>query len=341
MSALGNVGTANLTTVLIKEEPSFAGAITTATSVWLRKNRAFFQRVPNIVPSDYANAYQPGIAKEVFHTTAGLLAFEMDCTTIGWLLKWFMGSKTSTIQGATSEYKHVFKPGITLKSSKVFTDLGGLSSALNEDFKGQAPDRLAFIANILETVKGESVFLGQTDESGAGPGAATYAEDNLTVAHGNVSYYIGTAGEATIAGMTRWNDPYYMRLDMARNRKVDNFISDGTGKSSGITDGVLNATVNLITTLTTNNKYSTFRSGTEVAFGCRLDTNVAIPSGNGSNYKLDIIIPRCKISNYDVNADGIGTILPAVNLMPMKDPALAYALSFELFNNTTTYADAT
>lgn len=348
MAALGNLGTGNLTKVSIKEEPSLAGTITSATEVWARKNRAFFQRLPNVVDSDYANAVSDGISKEVFHTTAGLLAFELDTTIIGWFLKWFVGTKTSTQQGATSEYKHVFKPGLTtLKSCKIFTDLGGMSSALNDDFPGQAIDRMAIIANILETVKCETVWVGITDQAGSGTGAESYTAENQTISYrddsGNaaVKFYVGTAGAETIAAMTNWTDPYYMRFDMARNRKVDNFVSDGTGKSTGITDGIFRATINLITTLTTNQKYSDFRAGTEKSFGIRLDTGVAIPSGNGNNYKLDIIFPRVTITNYDLNVDGIGTILPAVNLKPQKDPTAGYEVAFELFNATTAYTDAT
>ncbi len=348
MSALGNVGTGNLTTVLLKEEPSLAGTITTATEVWLSKNRAFFQRLPNIVDSDFANAVSDGISKEVFHTTAGLLVAQLDTTTIGWFLKWFVGTLTSTQQGVTSEYKHTSQPGITtLKSCKVFMNIGGMSVALNDDFAGQAIDRLAIIANILETVKMESVWVGIKDQAGSGTGTAAYTAENQTISFrddsGNaaVKFYIGTVGATTIAAMANWTDPYYMRFDMARNRKVDNFISDGTGDSAGITDGIFRATINLITTLTTNQKYSDFRSGTEKSFGVRLDTGVAIPSGNGSNYKLDIIFPRVTITNYDLNVDGINTILPAVNLKPQKDPTAGYEVSFELFNNTTAYANAT
>jgi len=348
MAALGTIGTGNLTTVSIKEEPSLAGTISSATEVWPMKNRAFFQRLPNIVDSDFANAVSDGISKEVFHTTAGILAAQLDTTYIGYFLKWFVGTKTSTQQGATSEYKHVFKPGVTtLKSCKVFQNVGGMSSALYDDFIGQTIDRMAIIANLLETVKYETVWVGITDQAGAGTGAESYTAENQTISYrddagnGAVKYYVGNVGAETIAAMTQWTDPYYMRFDMARNRKVDNFISDGTGKSAGITDGVFRATINLITTLTTNQKYSDFRSGTEKSFGVRLDTGVAIPSGNGNNYKLDIIFPRVTFTNYDMNIDGVGTILPAVNLKPQKDPTAGYEVSFELFNSTTAYADAT
>ena len=54
MSALGNVGTGNLTTVRIKEEPTLAGTISAGTYCDLRRNRAFFQRTVNTVESDYA-----------------------------------------------------------------------------------------------------------------------------------------------------------------------------------------------------------------------------------------------------------------------------------------------
>ncbi len=421
MSALGNIGTGNLTTVLIKEEPSLVGTIATASPVWLRKNRAFFQRLPNVVDSDFANAISDGISKEVFHTTAGLLAAETDMTTIGWLLKWFVGTKTSSVVTAGQSYKHVFKPGLTtLKSCKVLQNLGGMSTALNDDFLGQAIDRMAIIANILETVKCETVWVGITDQSGTLPaitGASKanpcvitstahtlltgdtikisgvvgmtelngntytvtkinansfsigvdsttytiytsggvfayegdYATENKTVSFRDdtgtaaVKFYVGTVGETTIASMVNWTDPYYMRFDMARNRKVDNFVSDGTGKSTGITDGIFRVTINLITTLTTNQKYSDFRSGTEKSFGVRLDTGVVIGESIDT-YKLDIIFPRVTITNYDLNVDGIGTILPAVNLKPQKDPTAGYEVAFELFNavvDTTSYPDST
>ncbi len=416
MSALGTIGTGNLSTVCLKEEPSLAGAITTCVPVYLMRNRAFFQRLPNNVESDFANAVSDGISKEVFHTTAGILAAQLDMDKIGWPLKWFVGTKTTTnVSGAI--YKHVFKPGVaTLKSCKVIMDVGGMATPLNDDFLGQAIDRMAIIANLLETVKLETVWVGITDQAGTLPaitgatkaspcqitavahtlltgdtikisgvvgmtelngntytvtktGADTftigvdsttyttytsggvfayegsYAAENKTVTYrddagaGAVQFYVGPVGATTIGSMTQWTDPYYIRFDMARNRKVDNFTSDGTGKSSGITDGVFRATVNLITTLTTNQKYADFRSGTEKSFGVRLDTGVIIEGT--TTYKLDIIFPRVTLTNYDMNIDGVGTILPAVNLKPQKDPTAEYEVSFELYNAVTAYTDST
>lgn len=338
---LGDIGTGNLTKVLLKEEPSFAGAISSATAIWLRKSRAFFQKIPNIVASEYANATELGYSKQVFHTTAGLLAFELDTTTIGWLLKFIMGNKTTTQQGVTSEYKHTFKFGSTLKSCKVFTDMGGLSSALNLDYVGQAVDRLGFIVNIFDTVKNEAVLVGQTDASGSGPGAPSYASDDLTVAYGGVSWFTGTAGETAISSMTQWTDPYDMRLEVARNRKADNFISDGTGKTAGITDGSPSISCNVMAQLTSNHQYTNFRTDVERAFACRLDTGKLIPSGNGSNYKLEIVMPRVKFRTYNLNADGIGTILPAIDIAPLIDPTAQYSIRFDLFNDTIAYSDAT
>lgn len=350
MSALGNVGTGNLTTVRIKEEPSLAGTISSGTYVDLRRNRAFFQRLNNVVESDYANAVSDGIAKEVFRTTSGMLTCELDPIFIGWLLKWFVGVKEAPVHTGT-EYKHVFKPGITsLKSCKVQQNIGGLGTPFYNDFIGQAIDRLAIISNILDTVKLETVWVGIDDIAGADAGTPSPSGDNYTVANrdaaslGGVKFYTGAAGLTTIAAMvaTKWNDPYYMRIDMARNRKVDNFVSDGTGKSTGITDGILKASINLITTLTTNHKYTDFRNGTEISFGVTLDTGVLIAgSSPASNYRVDIIFPRCTITTVDLNIDGISTILPAVNLKPQKDPTAGYSVAFEVFNTTASYPDST
>lgn len=338
---LGSIGTGNETTVRLEEEVTFGAAPTTAVDIWLRKNRAFFQKIPNIVSSDYANATELGFAKTVFHTVAGLLAFEMDTTTIGWLLKWIMGNKVTAQQGGTSEYKHTFKFGTSLRSCYVYTDKGGLSSALNVDYKGCAIDRLGFIVNLFETVKCESVFVGKTDDpTGTAPGTPSYPSENLTVAYGGVKWYTGAAGLTTIAAMTQWTDPYDMRLEIARNRKADNFISDGTGATAGITDGVPSISCNLMAQLTSNHEYQNFSGDTERSFACRLDTGLAIPSGNGSNYMLDIVMPRVKFRAYNINADGIGTILPAIDIIPLIDPTALYSIRLDLFNNTTAYTDA-
>lgn len=423
MSALGNVGTGNLTTVMVKEEPSLEGTIVTGIPYWLRRNRAFFQRLPNFVESDFANAVEDGLSKEVFHTAAGILACELDCTNIGALLKGFMGETTTTGPTDTTVYKHVFQPGLTtLKSYKIFQDVGGLSTPLNENFVGMALDRIAIIANLLETVKVETVWLGITDEDGSFPaitgatqanpceitaaahglttgdtikiasvggmtdlngneytvtrtaantftldstnstgygaytsggtfkfpqGDSVYAAENQTVSFkdeaGNaaVKFYLGTAGATTISAMTPWTDPYYGRVDFARNRKVDNFRSDGTGKSAGISDGKIMTNINLITTLTTNHEYATFRAGTEKSFGMRLDTGTLVTGAAATNFVLDIIFPRVELTNYDANVDGKGTILPAVNIKPQKDATAGYSVSMELFNATSSYPDST
>jgi hypothetical protein len=141
--------------------------------------------------------------------------------------------------------------------------------------------------------------------------------------------------------MTQWTDPYDMRLEVARNRKADNFISDGTGATAGITDGVPSISCNLMAQLTTDHQYANFRGDIERAFACRLDTGLLIPSGNGSNYLLDIVMPRVKFRAYNINADGLGTILPAIDILPMIDPTALYSIRFDLSNNTTAYPNAT
>lgn len=341
-SALGNIGTGDLTVVRIKEEPSLGGTITTSTFVDARKNRAFFQRIPNVVGTDYANAVMTGYNKEVFHSTAGILAFEMDLNKICWFLKWIMGTITSEQQGTTSEYKHTFKFGVTtLKSCKVFSDVGGLSSALNLNWLGQAIDRLGFIVNLFDTVRCESIFVGQTDEVGSGPGTPTYAEPNLTVAFGNAKWYTGVAGLTTIAAMTQWKDPDDMRFEIARNRKADNFRSDNTGKTAGITNGVPSLSCMCAGQLTTEHEYTNFRTSVERAFACRLDTELLIPSGNGSNYMIDFVMPRVRFRSYNLNADGTGPIRPAIDIMPGYDPTAQYDLRIDAYNNTVSYPDAT
>ena len=341
MSALGDVGVGNLTKVMIKQEPSFAGAIASATEIWPRKSRVFFQRVPHIIDSNYANANELGYGSEAFHTTAGILGFEVDMTTIGWFLNMIMGNKVTAQQGGTSEYLHTFKFGSTLKSYKVFMDKGGLSSALNINYLGQALDRLAINVGMFDKIQAEAVFIGQTDESGSGPGTESYALDNLTVPFGSVKFYTGAVGTTTVAGMTQWTPPKSMRFEVARNRQADNFISDNTGKTSGITDGKPTATCGLMTVFNTDHEYANFRASTHRSFACRLDTGLAIPSGNGSNYMLDIVCPRVAFEAYNLNIEGEGAVYAAVTPHIMKDPTATYSVRFDLYNATTAYADAT
>jgi hypothetical protein len=52
-------------------------------------------------------------------------------------------------------------------------------------------------------------------------------------------------------------------------------------------------------------------------------------------------MPRVKFRAYNINADGLGTILPAIDILPMIDPTALYSIRFDLSNNTTSYPNAT
>jgi len=84
-----------------------------------------------------------------------------------------------------------------------------------------------------------------------------------------------------------------------------------------------------------------FRSRNRGCYGIVLDTGVAIPSGNGSNYKMEIIFPRGRYASYDREVPGEGTIEPVVDFLPMLDKTATYSVVINVYNDTVSYPNAT
>ncbi len=401
----GNLGTGKKSVVLLKEEPTWAGTIATATSVFLRPKEYDFQKVPSIVQSTHAAATELGFAKKVVESALGMQGFELDMTSIGWLLKWIMGSKDSAQQGATSEYKHTFKFGTAIKSVKSFVNEGGLATPYYRNYLGLVPNRLALNVQIYDWVNGEIGFLGKTNETGTNPGSASYATDNLRVAYDGFTVKFGAIitgatkanpcvisstahglanGDSIVIndveGMTELNgntytvasvsantfalsginstayttyteggaayksftDPFDMRFEVGYpDAKADNFVSDGTGQTTGIFVGQPSCMLDFQSQLTTNHQLAAFEAYTQRAIEVTLDSGTLIPSGNGSNYKMKITIPRALIKNYTRRSNGPGPIIPGIYVVPMFDPAANYSIKIEVWNNTTAYTDST
>lgn len=340
--AHGNLGTGKKSVVLLKEEPTWAGTINTASSVFLRPKEYDFQKVPSIVQSTHAAATELGFAKKVVESALGMQGFEVDMTSIGWLLKWIMGNKTSVIQGATSEYKHTFKFGTGIKSVKSFVNEGGLSTPYYRNYLGLVPNRLALNVQIYDWVNGEIGFLGKTNEVGSDPGSASYATDNLRVAYDGFSVKFGDAGTVLMASLAAFTDPFDMRFEVGYpDAKADNFVSDGTGQTTGIFVGQPSCMLDFQSQLTTNHQLAAFEAYTQKAIGVILDSGTLIPSGNGSNYKMEIMIPRALIKNYTRRSNGPGPIIPGIYVVPILDPTAGYSIRIDVFNNTAAYTDST
>lgn len=336
-----SVGTGLDSKFLWKEQSAISTLGTGQRSVWFRNHEYSFNKKPNLVTSDYAASHEIGITKEVSHFVSGRIRAEMDMTTIVDVLKAFMGSISSTQQGATSEYKHILKFGANFKYFKALLDEGGLSSALYKNYIGNAINSFTLFVPRMDTVYWDTRTIGQTNETGSDPGTPSFAVDELTVGWSGFKTYIGTAGATTIAAMAHWKDPFTMKLDMSRDLNADNYQSDQLGYTDDIVDGKVRAAVNFVTKLRTTHRIADFEAGTEVALGIVLDTGVAIPSGNGSNYKMEIIFPRGRYASYDLEIPGEGTIEPVVDFFPMIDKTATYSVAINVFNNTTAYANAT
>lgn len=340
--AVGNIGTGKGSTVRIKEEYSFATQ-GTSTYVDLRRLTHGFGKNPLFVESGHAATTELGQVKETVHSAQGSIDFEVDATSIGWPLKWVMNSTVSSSQqGGTSEYKHTFRFGNAPKTIQVYENKGGLSTPYYRKYLGMYSTNLSINLDMSGTLRGGLDVIGQTSDTGSDPGTASPAAQNLTFAYGDISYYYGSAGDTTIAAMSAWTPPFDFEMNIMRlNASNQNYNSDGTGKPTGIYEGEPGVLLKLATELNTNHKMADFEAGTEVAFGLRLDTGVAVPSGTGGNYKLDFIFPRVRLEEYQVRATTRGRMIAVVPLKVMTDPTATYSVSAELYNATTSYPNAT
>lgn len=340
--ATGNIGTGKKSVVLLKEEYSY-GTVGTSTSVWLRRLTHGFDKNPNFVSSGHAASTELGQVKETTHDVTGSIDFEIDATTIGWILKWIMNATvTSSQQGGTSEYKHTFKFGDAPKTVKVFENKGGLSTPYYENYLGLLPTNFSVNLDMNGTLRGGLDFIGKTSEAGSDPGTPSLAAENLTLAWGDISYKTGDAGTTAIGSLTSWTDPMDFEMNLLRiGADNKNYASDGTGAPIGIHEGQPGVNLKLAAELTTNHKLAIFRAGTEIAFGMTWDTGVAIPSGNGSNYKVDVVFPRVRLEKYQTRATGHGKIAAIIPITVMKDPTATYSVAIDVYNNTTSYPNAT
>lgn len=340
--AIGNIGTGKKSVVSLKEEYSY-GVVGTSTAVWLRRLSHNFDKNPVFVDTGHAASIELGYTKETVHDAIGSYDCELDATSLGWLLKWIMNASVSSVQqNGTSEYKHTIMFGNAPRTIKVYENKGGLSTPYYENYLGMFLTSLSVNLDMAGTLRGGLDFIGQTSEAGSDPGSSSVAADNLTFAFGDIAYYTGTAGATTIAAMTAWTDPFDFEMNLLRiGADNKNYNSDGTGKPVGIYEGQPGMTLRLAAELTTNHKLATFRAGTEIAFGMQWDTGVVIPTGNGSNYKIDWIFPRVRLEKYQTRATGPGKIVSVIPIKVMKDQTALYSISAELYNNTVSYPDST
>lgn len=338
------VGTGLKSVLMLKEQSAINTLGTGQREVYLRPHSYAFNRKPNLVTSDYATSAEIGITKEVSHFIPGQIRFEMDTTTIVDVLKWFMGNISSAPAGATSEYIHTLKFGNAFKYFKSFINQGGLSSAVYRNFIGNAINQFSIFVPRMDTVYCDARCIGQTNETGVvgDYGALAYTPDEQTIGWSGFKTYVGTAGLTTIVALaaSQWKDPFSCKIDMSRDVNADNYQSDQLGYTDDIVDGKVRSAVNFVTKLRTTNKITSFEAGTEVALGIVLDTGLAIPSGNGSNYKVEFVFPRCKIL-YDTEVNSEGTIEPVVDFLPMIDKTATYSMIVRVYNNTVSYPNST
>lgn len=340
---IGNIGTGKGSVVKLMEELSFA-TVGTSNAVWLRRLTHGFSKNPLFVDSGHAASTEVGYVKETVHSAQGSIDFELDATTIGWLLKWIMNTSVTTINstqnGATGQYKHTFKFGASPKTVKVYENKGGLSTPYYRNYLGMLPTNLSVNLDMSGTLRGGLDFIGQTSETGENPGTSSVAASNLTFAWGDVSYKYHVTPNTAIASMGAWTDPFDFELNLLRiGASNQNFISDGNGKPNGVYEGIPAVNLKLAAELTTDHKMAVFEAGTEVSFGITLDTGVQ--AGTGLNYKLDLSFPRVRFEEYQVRASSPGKIVAVIPIKVMEDPTSGYSMMAELYNVTTSYPDAT
>jgi len=355
------VGTGLKSILMLKKQSAIATLGTGQREVYLRPLSYSFNRTPNLVTSDYATSKEIGITKEISHFVPGSLRFDLDTTTIVDMLELFLGSLSTAQAGATSEYLHTLKFGALdapFKYFKAFVQQGGLATKIYRNFIGNAISQFSIFVPRMDVAYCDIKTIGQTNEVGAienythvDPDSitTTYTADEQTVAWGGFYTYVGTAGATAILGTpsgsiigtsNQWKDPFSCTISMSRDVNADNFISDQLGYTDDIVDGKVRSSVNFVTKLRSTHKIATFEAGTEVSLGIILDTGLAIPSGNGSNYKMELIFPRCKLV-YSTEINSEGTIEPVVDFYPMIDKTAGYSMKIIVYNNTSSYPAAT
>lgn len=345
MTAFGTLGTSRASKVLLKEEPTWAGVITTATAVWPRRSDALFQKVKQYVTSEHAAGEDIGFVKPATRYVTGRLQAELDTATLPWYLKWYLGSLTNTTLGGTLGYKHSGKFALTgVKSFRAFVDEGGLSTPAYRDYKGLVPQRLLLELQRTRPAMITAEAIGKIDASGNNPGAASYPDALIIPTFNGFTVYTGAAGATTLAAMSAWTDPNGMSVEIQHDLEFqDNYISDGTGQLAGIALGIPKVAVGLQTILTPNHKLAAFDADTEISVGIKLDTGKLIDASGNTNHRVEFIFPRCTIDSYPITIRGTGAIRPNVGIKPMVDDTATYSMLIDVYNDkqASDYADAT
>jgi hypothetical protein len=341
--SIGNIGTGKGSSVKLMEEYNFA-TVGTSNAVWVRRLTHGFSKNPLFVDSGHAASNEVGYVKETVHSAQGSIDFELDATTIGWLLKWIMNTAVATINstqnGATGQYKHIFKFGAAPRTVKVYENKGGLATPYYMNYLGMLPTNLSVNLDMSGTLRGGMDFIGQTSStSDTGTLTPSLAASNLTFAWGDVSYKYKVTPNTAIASMDAWTDPFDFELNLLRvGASNQNFISDGNGKPNGVYEGVPAVNLKLAAEFTSNHKHAVFESGTEVAFGLSLDTGVQ--AGTGLNYKIDFTFPRVRFEEYQVRMSSPGKVVAVIPIKVMEDPTAGYSVMAELYNTSVSYPDA-
>ncbi len=343
---IGDIATGHESVVKLVEEVNsnagYGAEPASSTAVWLMWREFDFQKIPSIVQSSHAASNNMGYARVANESAMGSLPFKVDLVTIPRILKWIMGNLTTTNPGAGT-YKHAFKFGSSIRSFRAWLNEGGLATPLYSKYTGLGMNRLSFHMGQADDLTAEFGCVGKTRVAGAAPGTPSFSSLDLTIGYkSGFTVYNGTAGVTALASMSQIKDPYDMTFTISRpNMRADIIRSDGTGQTNGIFGGTPECMLDFQAQFTSENFVQAFEDYTHKAFGIKLDTGVAIPAGDGSNYRIEMIFPRCLIKTYTRRATSENIIIPGIYVVPMTDPTAGYEVEIDVYNGTSAYGDST
>lgn len=335
-----DVGTGRVSKYCLQEEKTPKTLGTGSTKVWFRRRRNSFQSLLSYIPSNIATAYDAQAQLLAMTSQNGMTDIEVDMRSIGWLMKAFFGSH-SVSGAADTGFTHTFIPSTAEKTFQILEDKGGFSSAYYRKYQGMFPNRISLNMGLNDWLWASIGYLGLHEEAGTDPGTPAPETSDYCAGFNQITYYIGTVGATTIAGMAQWTDIYDMRLDLTRPDAIaDDIRSDGTGESTSIFPGTFTPSINLMTRFASTHKLATYDARTKVAVGVKIDTGTDIVAA-GQHYELDFIFPRCTLQSYSVDFHGTGQSVPVLGVFPEIDPTALYSTKALLYNNLSSYISPT
>lgn len=321
IGALGHIG--------LGKEATFGTAV--AASDYVRfASESLNQTIEQVKTDTLNGVVDESPYYEGMHTITGDIQFDAYPNTVGYFLRSALGAPTSTQQGATTAYQHVFTPSqanfatncaLPSYSIEVNRDLG---SANAFQYVGCVANELDFTFGVDKKILNcKSSFLAKsvTNISKTTPTFDTSDVFTWNMATVTLNSVANTNISSVEIGVKNSLDA---RPTLDGTRTINRIIRNGKRTFP----------IKLTVELQDLTEYNLFTAQNEVPLQIKL-TGATIASTY--NYTFQVDINKFHFNAFPINVSGAGVITAVIDGWAEYDPSVSYAAKFTLMNTKTAY----